>query len=100
MEDVALQWNPKKCAVAHVQRWVHTHTHDALGLWVDESIYISNLEEDDQYKFLGVLESVRQEERMSLDCAARDFLRRMSIIWSSPLSNHNRVTASNQFAVG
>ena len=36
---------------------------------------------------------------MSLDCAAREFLRRMSIIWSSPLSDHNRVTASNQFAL-
>ena len=52
-----------------------------------------------QYKFLDVLESVRQEGRMSLECAAKEFLRRMSIIWSSPLSDHNRVTASNQFAL-
>ena len=85
MEDVGLQWNPKKCAVAHVQRGVHTHNHDALGLRVDESICISNLEEGDQSKFL---ESVRQEERMSLDCAAREFLRRMSTIWLSPLSDY------------
>ena len=91
-EDDGIQWNPKKCAVAHVQRGVHTHTNHALGLRVDKSICISNLEEGDQYKFLGVLESVGQEERMSLDCAAREFLRRMSIIWSSPLSDHNRVT--------
>ena len=75
MEDNELQWNPKKRAVAHVQMGVLTHTHDALGLRVDESICISNLEEGDQYKFLGVLESLRQEERMSLDCAAREFLR-------------------------
>ena len=87
------------CAVAHVERGVHTHTHDALGLRVDESICIFNLEEGEQYKFLGVLESVRQEERMSLDCAATGSRRRMSIIWSSPLSDHNRVTASNQFAL-
>ena len=80
MEDVGLEWNPKKCAVGHVQRGVHTHTHDALGLRVDQSICISNLEEGEQYKLLGVLESVRQEERMSLDCAAREFLRRMSMI--------------------
>ena len=99
IEDVGLQWNPKKCAVAHVQRGVHTHTNDALGLRINESIYISNLEECDQDKSLGVLESVRQEERMSLDCAAREFLRRMSIICSSALSDHNRVTASNQFAL-
>ena len=50
-----------------------------------------------QYKFLGVLEPVRQEERMLLECTAKEFLRRMSIIWSSPLSDHNQVT--NQFAL-
>ena len=59
----------------------HSHSHGA---------------ECDQYNFL---ESVRQEERLSLNCAAREFLRRMSIIWSSPFSDHNRVTASNQFAL-
>ena len=31
--------------------------------------------------------------------AKEEFLRRMSIIWSSSLSDHNRVTASNQFAL-
>ena len=36
---------------------------------------------------------------MSLGCAAKEFPRRMSIIWSSPLSDHNRVTASSQFAL-
>ena len=51
------------------------------------------------YKFLGVLETVSQDERMSLECATREFLRRMSIILSNPLSDHNRVTASNQFAL-
>ena len=63
------------------------------------SICVSDLEEGNHYKFLGVLETVRQEERMSLECAARKFLRRMSIIWSNPLSDHNRVTASNQFTL-
>ena len=99
MEDVGLLWNPKKCAVVHLQRWVLTHTHDASGLRVDENICVSDLEEGNQYKFLGVLETVRQVEKMSLECAAKEFLRRMPIIWSSPLSDHNRVTASNQFSL-
>ena len=51
------------------------------------------------YKFLGVLETVSQDERMSLECATREFLRRMSIILSNSSSDHNRVTASNQFAL-
>ena len=63
------------------------------------NICVSDLGECNHYKFLGILETVRQEERMSLECAAKEFLRKMSIIWSNPLSDHNRVTASNQFAL-
>ena len=88
-----------KSAVEDVHRRVHTHTHDALRLRVDENICIFDLEEGNQHKFLGVLETVRQKQRMSLECAAKEFLRRMSFIWSSLLSDHNRVTASNQFAL-
>ena len=97
-EDVRLQWNPKKCAVVHVQRRVQTQTHDASGLTVDENICVSDLAEGNQYKFLVVLETAKQE-KMSLGCAAKEFLRRISIIWSSPLSDHNSVTASSQFAL-
>ena len=63
------------------------------------NICISDLEEGNRYKFLGFLDTVRQEKRLSLECAAKEFLRRMSIIWSSPLTDHNRVTVSNQFAL-
>ena len=35
-----------------------------------------------------------QDEKLALECAAKAYL-----IWSSPLSDSNRVTASNQFAL-
>ena len=38
---------------------------------VGENICVSDLDEGSQYKFLGVLETVRQEERMSLECATK-----------------------------
>ena len=81
MEDVGVQWNPKKCAVVHVQREVHTHTQHALRLRVDENIYVSDLDESNHHKLLGVLETVRQEERMSLESTAKAFPRRLSVIW-------------------
>ena len=46
-----------------------------------------------------MLESLRQEERIVLRFAAREYLRRLSVIWSSPLSDYHRVIASNQFAL-
>lgn len=36
---------------------------------------------------------------MSLEGAAKEYLRRMSFIWSSPLPDYKLVTASNQFAL-
>ena len=40
-----------------------------------------------------------QDEKLALECAAKVYLRRLSVIWSSPLSDINRVRASNQYAM-
>ena len=97
MEDVGLAWNPKKCAVVHVRRGVHVSGNS--GIILDETARIPSLEDGKQYKFLGVLGSVTQEDKLVLECAAKEYLRWMSVIWTSPLSDHNRVTALNQFAL-
>ena len=98
MEDVGLIWNPKKCGVAHFKRGVRVTESTGL-LMSDGNVKIPTLEDGQQYKFLGVLESLRQEERRVLRCAAREYLRRLFVIWSSPLSDYHRVIASNQFAL-
>ena len=69
------------------------------GMRMDETTTIAALGEGKHYKFLGVLENVRQDERLALACAAKEYLRRISIIWSSPLSDCNRVQATNQYAL-
>ena len=71
MEDVGLIWNPKKCAVAHFKRGVRVAESTGL-LMSDGNVKIPTLEDGQQYKFLGVLESLRQEERIVLQCAARE----------------------------
>ena len=40
-----------------------------------------------------------QDEKLGLECAAKVYLKRLSVIWSSPLSDINRVRASNQCAM-
>ena len=52
--------------------------------------------EKSQYKFLGVLESIKQEDSLVLASAATVYLQRLSVIWSSPLSE---VVATNHFAL-
>ena len=64
-----------------------------------ETMVMTSLKEGRQYKFLGVPESLLQEERLTRNCAVKVYLQRMSVIWSSPLSDYNRVIASNQFSL-
>ena len=96
MEDAGLQWIEKKCAVVHVKRgYLQESSHTKCG---DQDL-VKSLKEDSQYKFLGVLENIRQEDNLALENAARVYLQRMSVIWSSPLSDNYKVIASNQFAL-
>ena len=96
MEDVGLQWNERKCAVVHVKRGCLQESSD---MRCGEQELVKSLKEDSQYKFLGVLENIRQEDNLALENAARVYLQRMSVIWSSPLSDYYKVVASNQFAL-
>ena len=40
-----------------------------------------------------------QDEKLALECAAKVYLKRLLVIWSSPLSDINRVRASDQYAM-
>ena len=44
-------------------------------------------------------ESTLQDEKLALAVAAKVYLQRLSVIWTSPLSDANRVKATNQFAL-
>ena len=96
MEDIGLQWNPRKCTVVHIRRGIYSQESSGRDIAGER---LPTLEEGRTYKFLGVLETVVQEEKMAFEFAAREYLRRLSVIWSSPLSDYNRVVASNQFAL-
>ena len=47
----------------------------------------------------GVSASALQDEKLALAVAAKVYLERLSVIWASPLSDANRVKATNQFAL-
>ena len=61
MQDIGLHWNQKKCSVVHVKRGAQVL--EESGMRMDETTTIMALGEGKHYKFLGVLENVRQDER-------------------------------------
>ncbi|CAH3157140.1 unnamed protein product, partial [Porites evermanni] len=58
-----------------------------------------SLDQHNTYKFLGVFENTKQEDKQVLEAAATTYQQRLPIIWSSPLSDHAKVVASNQYAL-
>ena len=96
MENVGLQRNPKKCNVLHARSGVVSETSNGF---TDGQASINCLNEDAQYRFLGTPEHLLQEEKLALDIAARAYLQRLSVIWSSPLSDKNKFTATNQLVL-
>ena len=95
--DVGMEWNEKKCSVTHIKRSALDQSTGDVK--VEETAVIAKLKTGEHYKFLGVLENLKQEDKLVLKCATEVYLQRMSVIRSSPLSDYNRVHASNQFAL-
>ena len=94
MQDSGLQWNPNKCSVVHVKKGVKVE--DVEGVKLDEASVIQCLKEGKQYKFLGVLETSRQQDQLAFEVVSEEYLKSLSVIWSSPLSDYhhyNRVDA-------
>ena len=61
----------KKCSTIHVRKGVQVQ--DSLGIKMDESTVITSLKEGTQYKFLGVLENLKQDDKLALKVAAKVF---------------------------
>ena len=97
MESTGLKWNEKRCAVIHVKRGqVEQGSGD---MKIADLKPIKSLDRHNTYKLLGVSENTKQEDKQVLEAAAKTYLQRLSIIWSSPLSDHAKVVASKEYAL-
>ena len=97
MESTGLKWNEKRCAVIHVKRGqVEQGSGD---MKIADLKPIKSLDRHNTYNLLGVSENTKQEDKQVLEAAAKTYLQWLSIIWSSPLSDHAKVVASNEYAL-
>ena len=93
MEDIGLIWNEKKCSIAHIKKGVLDSTNH------NDRQSITNLKDGETYRFLGILENTQQEDSKVLETTSKTYQQRLSVIWSSPLSDFHKVTATSQYAL-
>ena len=94
--DICLAWGINKCAAIHLKRG-KLERRDDLLLTDNEKIPV--LGDDDYYKYLGKFENVTQLEKQVQKSASKEYIRRVSLIWSSPLSIPRKVKATQAFAL-
>ena len=93
MKDGGLGWNEKKCKCAHLKRG-KLFIEDVT---LDDGFKLKCLESIDSYKYLGVPENIEHNIQNLCEKLVETVKGRASIIWSSPLSDFNKVIATNTF---
>ena len=97
MESTGLKWNETKCAVIHVKRG--QFEQGSGGIEIADLKPIKSLDQHNTYKFLGVFENTKQEDKQVLETAAKTYRGYQSSGLASPLSDHAKIVASNQNAL-
>jgi len=95
-KDIGLTWGINKCAAVHLKRG-KLEKRDDLPLSDNENIPV--LGDEDYYKYLGKFENTTQLEKQVQKSASKEYIRRVSLIWSSPLSIPRKVKATQTFAL-
>ena len=60
---------------------------------------LSELEDGDSYKYLGMDEDIQYQGKLNKDKVAKEYYRRVRKIWSSELYSKNKTHAYNSFAI-
>ena len=94
MEDSGLLWNEKKCKVSFSHRGKlvdngHLHLRDGMR--------ISYLKKDETYKFMGVYQTNKNAVDQLQVSLLDKVKKRSHIIWTSQLSDYNKIIATNIF---
>ena len=94
--DIGFEWGLQKCAAVEVNRGKLTEGGN-LTVSKEESIQI--MSKDDHYKFLGTVENSKQLYELITQTLSQEYIRRLSVIWTSNISIPRKIKATNTFAI-
>ena len=95
MEDGGLFWNAKKCNVIILKRGKIDLSCEEIVL--NDGTVIKCLTDEDLYKSLGVPENEVHDVDNIVEKFQKVVKQRMNVVWTSPLSDYNKISATNMF---
>ena len=94
--DIGFEWGLQKCAAVEVNRGKLTEGGN-LTVSKEESIQI--MSKHDYYKFLGMVENSKQLDELIMQTLSQEYIRRLSVIWTSNISIPRKIKAMNTFTI-
>ena len=95
MKDGGLEWNRLKSKIIVIKKGVIDTSLEECVL--DDGTKIECLNSEQKYKFLGVPENILHKVDDLVTGLREVIAKRANIIWTSPLSDYNRIIATNIF---
>ena len=95
-KDISMTFGKTKCAYIYIERG----KRKSLGSNIEiNGLSVRELEDGEQYIYLGQDESVGFDGPLNKDQAKKEYKRRVQKIWNSELYSNNKITAHNMFAI-
>ena len=95
-EDINMNFGLEKCAKVTIKRGKKESGH---GITLPEGKEIKNLEIEEEYKYLGLLESDEFNSTRIKEKAKQEYKKRLRLILKSKLHGRNQITAINTYAL-
>ena len=95
-KDVGMSFGEDKCAYVYVEKGKRKTLGSSI---VINGLTIQELAVEKTYKYLGVDETVKFDSELNKHNVQTEYKRRLRKIWTSELNGHNKVIATNVFAV-
>ena len=93
---IGFEWGLQKCAAIEVNRG---KLMEGGNLTVSREESIQIMSKDDHHKFLGTVENSKQLDELITQTLSQEYIRRLSVIWTSNISIPRKIKATNTFAI-
>ena len=94
-KDIGMKFGEDVCAFLHVEKGI---IKKSLPLNINH-LAIQPVADGDSYKYLGIDENITYNGPLNKEKVSKEYLNRVQGVWSSELSDSNKVIAHSSFAV-
>ena len=98
-QDTAMEFGIEKCAKISSKGGNRIQQENQERIVLNDSAYIKELDRDEQYKYLGILEATGVDHKTMNNNIRKEYYYRVRKILRTNLTGKNKITAINQLAV-